>query len=81
MASFYIYNKQMENDTPKNPESETEFGPLTGTIIIFLLILAGGWYFLNQRIDKLEEQRLELAKILEANATTTINLGTSTIKN
>lgn len=66
----------MENQSPENPKPETEIGPLTGIILIVLILLIGAWYFLWQKVVKLEDQR-EKAPI----ATTTteyIYLGTTT---
>jgi Na+-transporting methylmalonyl-CoA/oxaloacetate decarboxylase gamma subunit len=68
----------MEN-TPNNPQ--TEMGPMMGIILIVLMLLIGAWYFLWQKVTKLEDQR-EQAKMATTTATTTeyINLGTTTEK-
>jgi len=60
----------MENGNTENPESENGIGPLTGIIIIVLMILAGGWYFLSERITKLEEKE-KLTSELNIQATST----------
>jgi hypothetical protein len=74
---FFLYNIFMENQTPEKPNTEIEIGPMMGIVIILLMLLAGAWYFLNQRVDKLEAQREQQNKILSS-TTTIIDLGTTT---
>jgi preprotein translocase subunit YajC len=67
----------MENT--ETPKVETSYGPIIGIILIVLLLLIGAYYFLSQRISKLEEQKKTNALIELQNATTTI-FSTTTIE-
>ena len=68
----------MENtETPKT-KTENSFGPMIGIVLIILVLLAGAYHLLSQRISKLEEQKKTSALIQLQNATTT--LATTTIK-
>ena len=55
---------------------ENSLGPMTGIILIVLMLLIGAWYFLWQKVVKLEDQR-EKAPIATT-ITRIINLGTTT---
>ncbi len=46
-------------------------GAIIGVIIIIILIVAGGWYFIGNRVEKIQEEK-EVAKTLE------VSTGTST---
>jgi uncharacterized protein YpmB len=71
----------MENlETPK---TENNFGAIIGIILIILMLLVGAYFFLSQRITKLEEQRQANALLRSEPATTTIYIripATSTAK-
>ena len=63
--------------------SKTEIGPMTGIILIVLILLIGAWYFLWQKIVQLEDQK-EKAPVATTTtriiylATTTEIIGTTT---
>jgi flagellar basal body-associated protein FliL len=43
----------MDNNNQKLEES----GPLIGIIIIIIILLAGAWYFIGNRIEKIQNQK------------------------
>ena len=63
----------MENETntiPAEPKSGG-LGAVTGAIIIIILLIAGGWYFISGRVEKIQEQK-------EANKVLDVSTGSST---
>jgi len=56
----------MENETKSGG-----LGAIMGAIIIIVLIVAGGWYFIGNRVEKIQEQK-------EANKVLDITTGSST---
>ena len=61
----------------ENEEKSNGIGGIIGVIIIIVILIAGGWYFIGGRVDKIQDQKLQA---LKQTATTTeyINLGTTT---
>lgn len=59
----------MENETNSTISTEPKggFGGVIGAIIIIVLIIAGGWYFIGNRVEKIQNQN---------QATTTIEVTT-----
>ena len=55
---------------------ENPLGPMTGIILIVLVLLIGAWYFLWQRVAKLEDQKENPP--VATTTTRIINLGTTT---
>ena len=55
---------------------ENPLGPMTGIILIVLVLLIGAWYFLWQKIVKLEDQKENPP--VATTTTRIINLGTTT---
>jgi uncharacterized membrane protein YqiK len=41
----------------ENEEKSGGIGAMIGMIIIIILLVAGGWYFISNRIEKIEEQK------------------------
>jgi hypothetical protein len=64
----------MDNETtntiPTEPKSGG-VGAITGAIIIIVLIVAGGWYFIGNRVEKIQDQK-------EANEALDVTTGSST---
>lgn len=48
----------MENQEKSGP------GAIIGSVIIIVVILIGGWYFISNRIAKIEEQK-QMAPVIE----------------
>jgi hypothetical protein len=46
-----------ENNSAEASKSGNGFGTIIGITIIVIVLLAGAWYFLGQRVAKLEEQK------------------------
>jgi len=50
----------MENETinmtPAEPKQHG-LGGIIGTLIIIVLLLAAGWYFIGNRVEKIQEQK------------------------
>lgn len=63
-------DNEKTNTIPTEPKSGG-MGALTGAIIIIVLIAAGGWYFIGNRVEKIQEQK-EAEKVLD------VSTGTST---
>jgi Ca2+/Na+ antiporter len=66
----------MENETvnitPSQPKSRVSgWGAIIGAIIIIIILIIGSWYFISQRIEKVEQQKLD-------NLVNEVNSGTST---
>lgn len=63
----------MENETNTLPvESKpNNTGGIIGAIIIIIILIAGGWYFIGNRVEKIQDQK-EAAQVLD------ITTGTST---
>ncbi len=67
----------MENETintTNNLPTESKssgWGALIGVIIIIILLIAGGWYFISNRVEKIQEQK-------EANEVLDVSTGSST---
>jgi hypothetical protein len=59
----------MENETKSGG-----MGAIIGAIIIIIILVAGGWYFIGNRVEKISDQK-EQAK---ANQTIDVTTGTST---
>jgi hypothetical protein len=52
----------MENETNNNlpPEQAHHgLGGIIGTLIIVALLIAGGWYFIGNRVEKIQEQKAQ----------------------
>lgn len=49
-------------------------GAVVAIIIIVVLVLAGGWYFLSERSDRLEAQRQNTAAIEESEFSTSTEI-------
>jgi len=50
----------MENETTNITPTETKphgMGGIIGTLIIIVLLLAAGWYFIGNRVEKIQEQK------------------------
>jgi preprotein translocase subunit YajC len=49
----------MENETNNNlpAESQHSLSGIVGTLIIVAVLIAGGWYFIGNRVDKIQEQK------------------------
>ncbi|OHA47460.1 MAG: hypothetical protein A2541_02375 [Candidatus Taylorbacteria bacterium RIFOXYD2_FULL_36_9] len=62
----------MENEATNtiSTEPKNNFGGIIGAIIIIVLIVAGGWYFIGNRVEKIQDQK--------QNAPIEISTGTST---
>ena len=45
----------------ENGEKSGGIGAITGAIIIIVIIIAGGWYFIGNRVQKIQEQKVENA--------------------
>ena len=73
-----LYNTLMEN--AENPKTESGMGAIIGAIVIIILLIAGGWYFISNRVEKVQIQKQELLDFNATTSTTTeiINLGTTT---
>lgn len=63
----------MENETTNNivPEHKSGSGAIIGAIIIIIILIAGGWYFIGNKVEKIQTQK-ETAKVLD------VSTGTST---
>ena len=63
----------MENETNTMPvESKpNNTGGIIGAIVIIVILIAGGWYFIGNRVEKMQDQK-EAAKVLD------VTTGTST---
>jgi uncharacterized membrane protein YqiK len=48
----------METETTKS------YGGIIGAIIIIVILVAGGWYFIGNRVDKIQDQK-EADKVLD----------------
>jgi preprotein translocase subunit YajC len=72
--------EEPENNKIEEQKSEGGTGAMIGVIIIIIVLLVGIWYFVTNKLEQIEEQKIQNA-IIEAqnSATTTINLGTTTI--
>jgi preprotein translocase subunit YajC len=44
----------------ENEEKSGGIGAMIGMIIIIILLVAGGWYFISNRIEKIEEQKEDI---------------------
>lgn len=62
----------MEPLETKTEKTEQPVGPVIGIILIIVMILIGGYYFLSQRITKLEREKQNQALNQDQNSTTTI---------
>lgn len=50
----------MENETNNNLSNEQAhhgLGGIIGTLIIVVILIAGGWYFIGNRVEKIQEQK------------------------
>jgi len=56
----------MENEVTNIESKPKEYGGIISTIVIIILLIAGGWYFIGNRIGKINEVSIG------------INTGTST---
>jgi hypothetical protein len=56
----------MENEVNNTitTESKGGFGGVIGAIVIIVLLIAGGWYFIGNRVEKIQDQK-EAAKVLD----------------
>jgi preprotein translocase subunit YajC len=77
---YNVYMEEPENNKIEEQKSEGGTGAMIGVIIIIIVLLVGIWYFVTNKLEQIEEQKIQNA-IIEAqnSATTTINLGTTTI--
>ena len=41
----------------ENTEKSSGMGAVTGAIIIIVILAAGGWYFIGNRVEKIEVQK------------------------
>jgi Ca2+/Na+ antiporter len=67
----------MDNETKNTMLQEPKSGStgaIIGAIIIIVLLIAGGWYFIGNRIEKIETQKKSNNKDIVIDLTT----GTST---
>jgi uncharacterized protein HemX len=64
----------MENETTNTIQTENKsgFGGVAGAIIIVAIIIIGGWYFIGNRVEKIQDQKEVVTSSLE------ITTGTST---
>jgi hypothetical protein len=42
-------------------EAKGGFGGVMGAIIIIVILVAGGWYFIGGRVEKIQEQKASIA--------------------
>lgn len=64
----------MENETittNSNEPKSSGFGGIIGAIIIIIILIVGGWYFIGNRVEKIQEQK-EATKVID------VSTGTST---
>lgn len=66
----------MENEnlniTPN--QTKSDLGPIIGAIIIIIILIAGAWYFIGNRIEKISESEIPT----DENSAIEITTGTST---
>ena len=55
----------MENEATNtiSTEPKNNFGGIIGAIIIIVLIVAGGWYFIGNRVEKIQDQKQLIDRI------------------
>jgi len=64
----------MENDVTNAIPTESKssgMGAIIGAIIIIIILVAGGWYFIGNRVEKIQEQK-------DANKVLDVSTGSST---
>lgn len=54
---------EVTNTVPQEPKS-SGVGAITGVIVIIIILIAGGWYFIGNRVEKIQEQK-EVNKVLD----------------
>jgi preprotein translocase subunit YajC len=50
----------MENEamnTNANEPKQHGLGGIVGTLIIIVILIAGGWYFVSNRVEKIQDQK------------------------
>lgn len=50
----------MENEVVNANPGETKshgLGGVIGTLVIIVLLIAGGWYFIGNRVEKIQDQK------------------------
>jgi uncharacterized protein HemX len=64
----------MENETTNTIPTENKggFGGVAGAVIIVAIIIIGGWYFIGNRVEKIQDQKSATTSSLQ------ITTGTST---
>ncbi len=64
----------MESETTNTIQTENKggFGGIAGAIIIVAIIIIGGWYFIGNRVEKVQDQKEATTSSLQ------ITTGTST---
>ncbi len=66
---------QTTNETPNVIPAEVKTGgngAVIGAIIIIIIIIAGGWYFISNRLEKIEKQKQETANQILTGSSTEI---------
>jgi hypothetical protein len=62
----------MENETTNILPTEPKkgYGGVIGAIIIIVILIAGGWYFIGNRVEKIQDQKEETVKTTPIEVTT-----------
>lgn len=55
----------------ENEQKTNNIGGIIGAIIIIILLIAGGWYFIGNRVEKIQDQK-------NSNPVVEVTTGTST---
>jgi len=57
----------------------TGTGALIGTIIIIVVLIAGGWYFVSSRMDKINQQNSAVNEATTTFSTSTLSTSTEIV--
>ncbi len=56
-------DNEIKNMLPGEQKSGS-MGGIIGAIIIIIILIAGGWYFISNRVEKVQEQK-QASKVLD----------------